>query len=219
MIELTIHDLNLLAIRPVRSKRHLKEKRLSSAEPSPARKPPDLNQTLSAVAAGDRQAFARLYDELSPAAFGLIRRIVRSRAHAEEVTQEVFFEVWRKASDWKPHRGNATSWVLMIARARATDRVRSEQASRDRQERVAPGWVERPDDDVAELVAIKQEHEDVRSSLSALTDKQRQVIELAYYGDKTYSEIADSLGLPVSTVKTRMRDGLMRMRDLYGVSR
>lgn len=170
------------------------------------------------VARGDREAFAQIYDELSPAVFGVIRRIVRSRALAEEVTQEAFLEVWRKASVWRPERGSATAWILVISRARATDRVRSEQASRNRQERIAPGWMERPDEGVAERVVTREEHDEVRSALSALTEKQREVIELAYFADKTSVEVAEMLDLPIGTVKTRMRDGLIRMRDLYGVN-
>lgn len=203
----------------VRSAWQIEEKKLSAAEPSPRGNVPDLDETMALVADGDRLAFARLYDELSPAVFGVIRRIVRSQAHAEEVTQEVFLEVWRKADAWKPQRGAPTTWVLMIARARATDRVRSEQASRNRQDRVAPRWAERPADEVGERVTIQEEHDQIRATLSELTSKQREVIDLAYYGGKTYLEVAEILELPLGTVKTRMRDGLKRMRDKYGVTR
>ena len=217
MIEAGAWPMNLPRAWPVRSRRHLEEQRLSAEKPAHGRYMPDLNGVLTSVAAGDRSAFAELYDELSPAVFGTVKRIVRSQAHAEDVTQEVFFEVWRKSSDWKPHRGGASIWVLMIARARATDRVRSEQATRNRQERVAPGWLERSGDEVADTVGARHEHEEVRSVLSELSEKQRVVVELAYYEDMSYTEISDSLNLPLGTIKTRMRDGLLRLRDIYGV--
>ena len=219
MIESAAPGVLIQAMWALRSTRHLKEKRLSSAEPSPRRKLPDVDQTLAAVANGDRSAFASLYDQLSPAVYGLARRVVRSSALAEDVTQEVFLEVWRKADAWHSHRSSATTWVLMIARARAVDRVRSEQATRDRQDRIAPGWLEPPNAEPAESLELEEERDGVRSALSMLTDKQRIVIKLAYYEGKTYVEVAEDLGLPVGTVKTRMRDGLMRMREIYGVRR
>ncbi|MGH9894212.1 MAG: ECF RNA polymerase sigma factor SigK [bacterium] len=178
----------------------------------------ELEDLMEAVAQADEASFADLYDRTSPTVFGVIRRIVRSREHAEEVTQEVFLEVWRKARNWDPDRGSALTWLMLIARARATDRVRSEQASRDRQERVAPGWVDRPADQVVEEVSTALEQGEVRDLMNRLTDLQRQVIELAYFGGRTYLEVAEMLNLPLGTVKTRMRDGLLRLRQASGVS-
>jgi RNA polymerase sigma-70 factor (ECF subfamily) len=203
--------------RSVRSAFHFEENPLNSAERAPRRGPPDLDREMRAIARGDRAAFARLYDSLSPAVHGVARRVLRSTAHAEEVTQEVFLEVWRKAGEWQSTRGSAANWVMLIARARATDRVRSEQAGRDRQQKVAPGWVEPAGDTVDEGVTLAEEHDEIRSALASLTDKQRIVIELAYYEGKTYLEVAESLGLPLGTVKTRMRDALIRLRESYGV--
>ena len=176
----------------------------------------ELEDLLKAVAASDQESFAALYDRTSAVVFGAVRRIVRSQEHAEEVTQEVYLEIWRKARNWDPNRGSALTWIMLIARARATDRVRSEQASRDRQERVAPGWVELPADQVSEEVSIAFEQGEVRNMLGHLTDLQRQVIELAYFGGRTYPEVARLLDLPLGTVKTRMRDGLLRLRQALG---
>ncbi|MDX1467740.1 MAG: sigma-70 family RNA polymerase sigma factor [Acidimicrobiia bacterium] len=205
--------------RGVRWRSPREEPTLSTSQPSPRHPRNDLDQALADVARGDKASFSRLYDELSPAVYGTALRILRSSEHAEEVTQEVFLEVWRKAADWKPHRSRARSWVFMIARARAVDRVRSEQAVRDRQSRVGPGWVTPIHDDAADDLIVKAEHGEVRDVLGTLTEKQRVVVELAYFGGKTYVEVAEELGLPLGTVKTRMRDGLMKMRQHYEVDR
>jgi RNA polymerase sigma-70 factor, ECF subfamily len=179
---------------------------------------PELEDLMRAVALGDEASFALLYDRTASVVFGIVRRIVRSQEHAEEVTQEVYLEVWRKARNWDPSRGSVLTWVMLIARARATDRVRSEQAARDRQERVAPSWVELPADRVAEEVSIAFEQGEVRNLLGHLTDLQREVIELAYFGGRTYPEVARMLDLPLGTVKTRMRDGLLRLRQALGAT-
>ncbi|HJR86711.1 MAG TPA: ECF RNA polymerase sigma factor SigK [Acidimicrobiia bacterium] len=179
---------------------------------------PELEDLMRAVALGDEASFALLYDRTASVVFGIVRRIVRSQEHAEEVTQEVYLEVWRKARNWDPSRGSVLTWMMLIARARATDRVRSEQAARDRQERVAPSWVELPADRVAEEVSIAFEQGEVRNLLGHLTDLQREVIELAYFGGRTYPEVARMLDLPLGTVKTRMRDGLLRLRQALGAT-
>ena len=179
---------------------------------------PELEDLMRAVALGDEASFALLYDRTASVVFGIVRRIVRSPEHAEEVTQEVYLEVWRKSQNWDPSRGSVLTWIMLIARARATDRVRSEQAARDRQERVAPSWVELPADRVAEEVSIAFEQGEVRNLLGQLTDLQRQVIELAYFGGRTYPEVARMLDLPLGTVKTRMRDGLLRLRQALGAT-
>ena len=196
-----------------------KERTLTPSPTSRRAQALGLNAILAKVAAGDRQAFAQFYDEMAGAVLGVVVRIVRSQSLAEEVAQEVFLEVWRKATNWQPERGAAATWVLMIARARAIDQVRSEQASKDRQDRVTPGWIEPASDEVAEKVTMSDEHSEVRTALTRLSDAQREVIRLAFYGGKTYVEVANHLDLPVGTVKTRMRDGLIRLRQIYGVTR
>jgi RNA polymerase sigma-70 factor, ECF subfamily len=174
---------------------------------------PDL---LTRVARGDEAAFAALYDELSPRVFGLCRRILRDPAQAEEVAQEAMVDVWRTAGRYDPAKGSAASWVLTIAHRRAVDRVRSEQASTDRQRRVATEEV--PYDDVVEEATARLERQQVRRCLQGLTDLQREAITLAYYRGYSYREVADLLGAGLPTVKTRMRDGLIRLRDCLGVS-
>ncbi len=171
---------------------------------------------LSQVALGDEAAFAKLYDELAPRVYGLCRRIVRDPAQAEEVTQEALVEVWRTAGRYDPAKGSASAWVLTIAHRRAVDRVRAEQASTDRERRLATEEV--PYDDVVEEATARLERQQVRRCLQGLTDLQREAITLAYYRGYSYREVADLLGAGLPTVKTRMRDGLIRLRDCLGVS-
>ena len=173
---------------------------------------------LLAVARGDQQAFATFYDRLAPMVHGIVRRVVRDPAQSEEVSQEVFVEIWRTAARFDPDRGTARSWALTMAHRRAIDRVRSEQASRDRTQRVVDGQHARDYDVVSEQVEVGLEHEQVRTALGTLTDLQRQAVELAYYQGYTYREVADLLNTPLGTIKTRMRDGLIRLRDALGVA-
>ncbi|MFI5625880.1 ECF RNA polymerase sigma factor SigK [Nocardioides sp. NPDC051685] len=176
----------------------------------------DPEAVLAAVAGGDLDAFGRLYDGLAPLVFGVARRVVRDPSRAEEVTQEVFTEVWRQATRFDPARGSVRTWVLTIAHRRAVDTVRSSQASRAREEHVArrePLEVAGPE----ETVVTAAEHEGVRRCLDSLTPLQSQAVRLAYYQGFTYPQVAEMLGRPLSTVKTRMRDGLIRLRDCLEV--
>lgn len=180
--------------------------------------PDTLEDLLTEVARGNQQAFATLYDRIGGQVFGLVRRVLRDPAQSEEVTQEVLLEVWRSASRFERARGTANGWVMTMAHRRAVDRVRSEQSARDRNERVAIlESADEPFDVVAEDVEIRLEQQQVRQALGGLTDLQRQAIELAYYGGYTYREVAELLDTPLGTVKTRLRDGLIRMRDTIGV--
>ena len=175
----------------------------------------ELNRLLHRVAIGDRAAFGALYDGLERAVFGTVLRVLRDPTMSEEVTQEVFVEMWQKSSEWDGTRGTATTWALMLAHRRAVDRVRSEQAMRDRHER-SPMWSVRPSDATVDEVMLRSETSDVRAQLETLTDLQREAIDLAYYEGMTYREVAESLDVPLGTVKTRMRDGLMRLRKAMG---
>jgi RNA polymerase sigma-70 factor (ECF subfamily) len=175
------------------------------------------DELLRQVARGDEQAFTRLYDTLAPRVFGLARRVLRDPAQAEEVAQEAMVEVWRNATRFDQARGSATSWILTITHRRAVDRVRSAQAGADRERRVAAASVDTPYDDVVEEVTSSLEQQQVRRCLGGLTDLQREAITLAYYDGFSYREVAEKLDTALPTVKTRMRDGLIRLRDCLGV--
>jgi len=172
---------------------------------------------LRAVARGDEAAFGRLYDQVAPRVHGLVRRVVRDPAQAEEVTQEILVEIWRTAARFDSARGSAIGWMLTIAHRRSVDRVRSEQASADRLLKVAASSVDTPYDQVADEASRRMEQQQVRECLDDLTPLQREAITLAYYDGRTYREVADLLSIALPTVKTRMRDGLIRLRDCLGV--
>ncbi|WP_290062856.1 ECF RNA polymerase sigma factor SigK [Amycolatopsis solani] len=176
-------------------------------------------QLLARTALGDERAFAALYDHLAGPIFGTVLHVLRSRAHAEEVTQEVLLEIWRKAATFDPVRGRVQSWALTIAHRRAIDRVRSEQSAVDREERADRLDLRRPYDDVTETTLEQLDRAQVRAALSALTELQRESILLAYFQGYTCREVSEKLGVAVGTVKTRMRDGLIRLRDALGVHR
>ena len=170
------------------------------------------------VALGSQDAFASLYDRFSDRVFGLVRRVLRDPAQSEEVAQEVFVEAWRLARQYDSSKGSVSTWLLTLAHRRAVDRVRSEQSARAREERVSIRDQVVDYDPVSEQVELRFEHEQVRRALDELTDLQRQAVELAYYGGNTYREVAELLDTPLATVKTRLRDGLIRMRDHMGVT-
>jgi RNA polymerase sigma-70 factor, ECF subfamily len=190
-----------------------------SSVPTGAAQPAALEDLLADVARGDQAAFAALYDRVHAQVYGLVRRVLRDPSQSEEITQEVLLDVWRTASRFDRTRGSASAWIMTQAHRRAVDRVRSEQSSRNRDTKVAvrdhagDGF-----DEVAETVEVRLEHQQVRQAMDRLTDLQRESIELAYYGGYTYREVADLLDTPLGTVKTRLRDGLIRMRDAMGVT-
>ncbi|HEY1626913.1 MAG TPA: ECF RNA polymerase sigma factor SigK [Streptosporangiaceae bacterium] len=188
--------------------------------PDPATRPEHgrlaLEDQLALVARGDEDAFDAVYDQVSGPVLGIVTRVIRDPAQSEEVTQEVLLEVWRSAFRFTPERGTAMAWVMTLAHRRAVDRVRSAQRATEREQRSARAEI--PFDQVAEAVESNLEQERVRRCLGTLTDLQRESVTLAYYGGYTYNEVAALLGVAAGTVKTRMRDALIRLRDCLGVA-
>lgn len=170
------------------------------------------------VADGDDAAFGELYDLLSSRVFGLILRVLVDRAQSEEVLQEVFLEVWQSAQAFAPNRGQGRSWILTIAHRRAVDRVRSAQAAGDRDVRVGLRDLNTPAASVDEQVEMRIESRRVARALQALPEPQREALTLAYFGGYSQSEIAALTATPLGTIKTRMRDGLSRLRTEMGVT-
>jgi RNA polymerase sigma-70 factor, ECF subfamily len=188
--------------------------RLARADPDGEQ---ELDDLLVRVGRGDQGAFEMVYDRLAGPAYGVIRKVVRDPAESEEVAQEALLEVWRCAARFDPAVGSAMTWAMTIAHRRAIDRVRSAKAAAEREQKSADFTV--PADDVAEAVEASLDRERVRRCLSGLTEAQRESITLAYYGGLSYPEVAALLGTALGTIKTRIRDGLIRMRDCLGVSR
>jgi RNA polymerase sigma-70 factor (ECF subfamily) len=170
------------------------------------------------VARGDRAAFAELYDRTSARVMGLVTRLLRDRAQSEEVTQEVFLEIWQQAPKFDANRGSGMAWVLTMTHRRAVDRIRASQKSHERDLRIGIRDMERDFDGVSEAVEIRVENERVKRAMSRLTPLQREAVILAYYGGYSHSEMAEILGIPLGTVKTRLRDGMIRLRDELGVT-
>jgi len=175
----------------------------------------DLGALIAEVAAGSQQAMTSLYDASSNVIFGLLLRILSEHATAEEVLLDVYMQVWRQATSYDAQRGSPLAWILTIARSRAIDRLRS-----DRQE-----WHHRDSFEILsdkaeigasleEAVMILETRQTVCKALETLPEEQREVIELAYYGGLSHSEIALQLGQPLGTVKTRTRLGMMKLRDI-----
>lgn len=175
-----------------------------------------LQELMHRVARGDEAAFGQVYDLVASAVYGLVRRVIRDPARAEEVTQEVFLQVWQSAHRFDSERGKAKTWILTLAHRRAVDAVRHDQAATNRENRY--DWVGGPDfDHVEDEVSTKLEHEQVKRCLGSLTELQREAVDLAYYKGYTYGEVATLLEANPATIKTRMRDGLIRLRDCMGV--
>ncbi len=195
---------------------------------APRRRPPrvspvleleaDNEQLLRSAGGGDQDAFARLYDRLVSRVVGVALRVLRDRSLAEEVAQEVMVEVWHKAGRFDPARGTASGWITTLAHRRAVDRVRSEQAGRDRDERVSRRDTPRAFDAVADEVEVRLDHGQVRRALDELTARQREAIELAYFSGHTYREVARVLQVPEGIAKSRLRDAMQRLHHaLAGV--
>lgn len=174
-----------------------------------------LSELLREIAAGNQEALAELYDRTSRTVFSLALRVLNDRGTAEEVTLDAYLQVWRQAQVFDERRGKPLTWLLTIARNKAIDCLRSATWKRHEQaplEEVAPVAVsaESPEETVAGAETRRQ----VRAALAKLKPEQRELIEIAYYGGLSQQEIADRLGLPLGTVKTRMRTGMLKLREL-----
>lgn len=174
------------------------------------------NELMQRAAGGDEQAFAQLYEQLGAAVYGIVRKVLRDPSMTEEVTQEVFVQVWRSAAKFDTNRGNAKSWILTIAHRRAVDRIRSEQSRRNRENADHEATVVPLTDDVGDAVASRAESDRVHQALEQIPEAQREVLTLAFFGGKTYREVAAVLEIPEGTAKTRIRDGLTRLRAQLG---
>ncbi|MFC4244920.1 sigma-70 family RNA polymerase sigma factor [Gryllotalpicola reticulitermitis] len=172
---------------------------------------------MSRIAASDQLAFAQLFDELAPHVLALIRRVVIDPSQSEEVLQDVFLELWQTAARFDAARGTAVAFVMTLGHRRAVDRVRSSQAARERDLRIGIRDLAAPEPGPEEAVELRLEGDRVASALDRLSPLQRQAISLAYYSGLSHSEIATRLGLPLGTVKTRVRDAMIRLRVELGV--
>lgn len=196
----------------------MRERAQRSREPDRSGRPVAPDELLPRVARGDDLAFEQLYRHLAAPVFGLVQRILRDPAQSEEVAQEVFLELWRTATRYSPDRGSVLSWAMTITHRKAVDRVRSAQASSERDTKAARATTTRPFDEVTEVVTERLERQQVRRCLGSLTELQRESVLLAYYQGYTYREVSHLLDSPLGTIKTRLRDGLIRLRDCLGVT-
>lgn len=176
-----------------------------------------LTPLLRAIADGDMSAFDEFYSSTSSRVYGMVLRVLRDPGYAEETTQEVYLQVWRSAKSFDPNQGSPISWLLTLAHRRAVDRVRSEQSGTDREAVYGAATQPSEFDVVAEAVEQRAESQAVQDCLETLTDTQRQAVALAYYGGYTYREVAEKLGAALPTVKSRIRDGLNKLKNCLGV--
>lgn len=168
---------------------------------------------MNTIASGDQGAFSELYDRMHPRVLGLAMRVLRDAGHAEEVTQEVFLEVWQYATRFDGSRGSATGWILRKTHSRAVDRVRSAQSARVRDVRVGLRDYFEPGDDIAQTVELRIESTRVARALLSLPESQRRAVELAHLDGFSHSEVSEILNVPIGTVKTRIRAGIGRLRE------
>jgi RNA polymerase sigma-70 factor (ECF subfamily) len=177
-----------------------------------------LAELVALSAGGHQDAFAELYDLTAARIHGVVLRVLRSADHSAEVTQEVFVEVWRQATRYSPEKGSVLAWMTTMAHRRAVDRVRSVSSEAARDERYAAAAADRAVDYVWEGVEQRLDAETVHKGMASLTAIQREAITLAYFGGYSQSQVAQLLDLPLGTVKTRIRDGLIGLRVALGIT-
>jgi RNA polymerase sigma-70 factor, ECF subfamily len=166
------------------------------------------------IAQGDQQALAPLYDETSRFVYALALRILQDYGLAEEATMDVYLQIWRQAHSYEPARGNPSAWLLNMARSRAIDHLRREGRKKRLQESLeAAGSMVASTHDPEQASLLGEEQRRAREALAQLNPDQREVIEIAYFGGLSHSEIAELLGLPLGTIKTRIRSGMLKLRE------
>jgi RNA polymerase sigma-70 factor, ECF subfamily len=180
--------------------------------PMPDQHVDDHAPLLARIADGDEGAFRELYEQMSPAAYGLALRVTRDEYLAQDVLQEAFAEVWSSAQRYDVAVASARAWVTMLTHRRAVDRVRREQSDRRRSSTWAAASHDPDHDHVAAVVDLRAEHRSVRHALNSLTSLQREALELAYFKGLTYQQVATHLDIPLGTAKTRIRDALKALR-------
>lgn len=178
----------------------------------------DLDGLLRQVAQRDVDAFATFYDRTRARVYGMVTRVLRDPGYSEETTQDIYLQVWRTASSYDPEAGSSMAWLLTLAHRRAVDRVRSEQAATQRENRYGAATVDPPVDHVADSVILLDERRRVTDCLDSLTDVQREAIQLAYYEGLTYVQVSERLAANLATIKSRMRDGIRGLRNCLGIS-
>lgn len=179
---------------------------------------PTLTDLLLRIARQDRTAFAMFYEQTSRRVYGLARRVLIDPELSEDATQEVYLQVWNTADRFNPAMGTPMAWLMTLAHRRAVDRVRSEQSATDREARYGAATQTVDHDDVVDTVTQRLEAESVVRCLDTLTGTQQESVKLAYYGGLTYREVAETLGVAVPTIKSRIRDGLIRLKTCLEVT-
>lgn len=173
---------------------------------------------LRRISRGDGRAFTVVYERYAPAALGLATKICGDRVLAEDVVQEAFLSLWRKSDSYRAGRGSVSAYILGVVHHKAVDAVRHEESLKRRERAGGENLVESVPDDLVEEAWISIIRDQIREAVSRLTLVQKEALDLAYFEGLTYSEVATKLGIPLGTAKTRLRDGMMRMRELLADS-
>jgi len=169
------------------------------------------------AANGDEAAFGILYSRLAPSLYGMAFRMMNDAKEAEDVLQEGFTYIWRKANNYDPARSSAYAWAVMIVRNKAIDRLRARQRGHRLREKVTSeaGFFAERDDSSAQVPLSRERNAEVREALKKIAPEQRQAVELAFFSGLTHEQIAEQLGAPLGTIKARIRRGLLRLRDFF----